>query len=128
MESRDAVERVETTMGIIAGKWKPAIIYALVMDGTLRFMELRRRIPGVTQRMLTQQLRDLERHGLVARVHHAEIPPRVEYSVTPLGRSLHPIFKSVCDWAEVNFPDVEKARSRHDRQKMSVPSRARSRG
>ncbi|HKD18187.1 MAG TPA: helix-turn-helix domain-containing protein [Thermoanaerobaculia bacterium] len=125
MESRDAVERVETTMGIIGGKWKPAIIYALVMDGTLRFMELRRRIPAVTQRMLTQQLRDLERHGLVARVHHAEIPPRVEYSVTPLGRSLHPIFKSVCDWATENFPDVEKARARSDRQKASAPARAR---
>src|SRR5215831_18955647 len=125
MESRDAVERVETIMGIIAGKWKPAIIYALVMDGTLRFTELRRRIPAVTQRMLTQQLRDLERHGLVARVHHAEIPPRVEYSVTPLGRSLHPIFKSVCDWATENFPDVEKARARSDRQKASAPARAR---
>jgi DNA-binding HxlR family transcriptional regulator len=124
MESRDAVERVETVMGIIAGKWKPAIIYALVMDGTLRFMELRRRIPAVTQRMLTQQLRDLERHGLVARVHHAEIPPRVEYSVTPLGRSLHPIFKNVCDWATENFPDVEKARTRHDRKALT-PAKAR---
>src|SRR5215813_13458075 len=117
MESADAVERVETVMGIIAGKWKPAIIYALVMDGTLRFMELRKRIPAVTQRMLTQQLRDLERHGLVSRVHHKEIPPRVEYSVTPLGRSLHPIFKSVCDWASAHFAEVEKARAGHDRRR-----------
>ena len=126
MESRDAVERVETVMGIVAGKWKPAIIYALVMDGTLRFTELRRRIPAVTQRMLTQQLRDLERHGLVARVHHAEIPPRVEYSVTPLGRSLHPIFKSVCDWATENYPDVEKARTRHDRKALTSAKARRS--
>jgi DNA-binding HxlR family transcriptional regulator len=110
------VERVETIMGIIAGKWKPAIIYALVMDGTLRFTELRKRIPKVTQRMLTQQLRDLERHGLVSRVHHKQIPPRVEYSVTPLGRSLHPIFKSVCDWASENFPEVERRRARYDRR------------
>src|SRR5262245_9359996 len=117
MAADDAVERVERIMRIIAGKWRPAIIYALVTDGTLRFTELRRRIPGVTQRMLTQQLRDLERHGLVERVQHAEIPPRVEYSVTALGRSLHPIFKSVCDWAGANFPEVEKARSRHDRRK-----------
>ena len=121
----DAVERVETIMRIIAGKWRPAIIYALVMDGTLRFTELRRRIPGVTQRMLTQQLRDLERHGLVDRVHHAEIPPRVEYSVTPIGRSLHPIFKSVCDWAGENFPEVEKARARHDRRRGPRVSRSR---
>ncbi len=116
MSNSDPVERVETIMGVIAGKWKPAIIYALVMKGTLRFTELRKLIPRVTQRMLTQQLRDLERHGLVERVHHAEIPPRVEYSVTNLGRSLHPIFKAVCDWGGENFPDVEKARARYDRR------------
>ncbi len=100
-------------MGVIAGKWKPAIIYALVTKGTLRFSELRRRIPRVSQRMLTQQLRDLERHGLVDRAFYPEIPPRVEYSVTRLGRTLHPIFKSVCHWAERNFRDVENALARH---------------
>jgi DNA-binding HxlR family transcriptional regulator len=117
MSKPGPVERVEEVMGIIAGKWKPAIIYALVMEGTLRFTELRRRIPKVTQRMLTQQLRDLERHGLVERVHHPEIPPRVEYSATPLGLSLHPIFKAVCDWAGEHFPEVEKARARYQRRK-----------
>jgi DNA-binding HxlR family transcriptional regulator len=127
-ESEDPVGRVETVMGIIAGKWKPAIVYALVMDGTLRFTELRRRIPAVTQRMLTQQLRDLERHGLVTRTHHAEIPPRVEYSVTPLGRSLHPIFKGVCDWASENFSDVQRAVVRYDRRRGSRPEAARQRG
>ena len=94
-------------MGIIAGKWKPAIIYALVMNGTLRFNDLRRIIPKVSQRMLTQQLRDLERHGIVKRVLYPQVPPRVEYSVTKLGRTLHPIFKSVCHWAEKNFADIE---------------------
>ena len=117
MRDEDAVERVESMMAIIGGKWKPAILYSLVMDGTLRFTELRRRIPRVTQRMLTQQLRDLERHGLVARVHHPEIPPRVEYSVTALGRSLHPIFQSVCAWAGENYPEIEKARARYSRRK-----------
>ena len=121
MREDGAIERVETVMGIIGAKWKPGIIYALVMDGTLRFTELRKRIPRVTQRMLTQQLRDLERHGLITRVHHPEIPPRVEYSVTPLGRSLHPIFKSVCDWAGENFPEVERARARYDRRKSWTP-------
>jgi len=111
----DPVERVELVMGVIAGKWKPAIIYALVTNGTLRFSELRRRIPRVSQRMLTQQLRDLERHGLVDRVFYPEIPPRVEYSVTKLGRTLHPIFKSVCNWAEKNFRDVENAVARHQK-------------
>ena len=102
-------------MGVIAGKWKPAIIYALVTNGTLRFNELRRLIPKVSQRMLTQQLRDLERHGLVDRVFYPEIPPRVEYSVTKLGRTLHPIFKSVCTWAERNFCDVANAVARHQK-------------
>ena len=111
----DPVERVELVMGVIAGKWKPAIIYALVMKGTLRFNELRRLIPRVSQRMLTQQLRDLERHGLVHREFYPEIPPRVEYSVTKLGRSLHPIFRSVCNWAEKNFRDVENAVARHQK-------------
>jgi len=111
----DSVERVEVVMGVIAGKWKPAIIYALVTNGTLRFSELRRLIPKVSQRMLTQQLRDLERHGLVDRVFYPEIPPRVEYSVTKLGRTLHPIFKSVCSWAEKNFRDVENAVARHQK-------------
>jgi len=105
----DPVERVEMIMGIIAGKWKPAIVYTLVMNGTLRFNDLRRMIPGVSQRMLTQQLRDLERHGIVKRDFHAEIPPRVEYSVTKLGRSLHLIFKSVCRWADQNFAEIERA-------------------
>ncbi|HEV8661185.1 MAG TPA: helix-turn-helix domain-containing protein [Thermoanaerobaculia bacterium] len=117
MDNQDAVEHVEKIMGLIAGKWKPAIIYALVMEGPLRFSELRRRIPKVTQRMLTQQLRDLQRHGIVDRSYYAEIPPRVVYAVTPLGRSLHPIFKSVCDWATDHFAAIERARARHDRKK-----------
>jgi DNA-binding HxlR family transcriptional regulator len=111
--AQNPVERVELIMGVIAGKWKPAIIYALVMNGTLRFNQLRKMIPKVSQRMLTQQLRDLERHGIVKRVFHPEIPPRVEYSVTRLGRSLHPIFKSVCRWAENNYGDIESARARY---------------
>src|SRR5262245_23565930 len=113
----DPVERVETVMGLIAGKWKPAIIYSLVTGGTLRVSELRKRIPEVSQRMLTQQLRDLERHGFVLRVYHPTIPPRVEYSVTKLGRTLHPIFKGVCDWASRNFSDVENALERHQKRR-----------
>jgi len=111
------VARVEMIMGIIAGKWKPAIIYALVTEGPLRFVALRRRIPKVTQRMLTQQLRDLERYGILKRVHYKEIPPRVEYSVTPLGQSLDPIFKSLCDWGSEHFPTLERARFRYDKKK-----------
>jgi DNA-binding HxlR family transcriptional regulator len=111
MESseREAIERVERAMALISGKWKSAIMYALVFKGKLRFMEIRRMIPRVSQRMLTQQLRELERHGLVQRTHFPEIPPRVEYAITPLGRTVHPIFKAVCDWATDNLEAVEKA-------------------
>jgi len=123
--SHDAVERVETTMSIIAGKWKPAIMFALVTYGTLRFTQLRKMIPKVSQRMLTQQLRDLERYGLLQRRLYPEIPPRVEYSVTPLGKSLDPIFKSVCDWATRNFPQMEDAQLRYRRIARSRPSSAK---
>ena len=116
MDDQNPVERVERIMHIIAGKWRPGIIYALVTKGPLRFVELRRQIPRVTQRMLTQQLRDLERHGLIERTFYKEIPPRVEYEVTPLGRSLDPIFKSICDWATQNFPSIDRARVRYDKK------------
>ena len=103
------VEQVEMVMRIIGGRWKPAIMFALIMEGTQRFSELRRRIPGVSQRMLTKQLRDLEAHGLIRRVVIAEVPVRVEYSATDLGRSLHVIYKSVCDWATEHWPARQRA-------------------
>lgn len=103
------VELVEEAMQLIGGRWKPAIMFNLNLVGTHRFSELLRAIPGVSQRMLTKQLRDLERHGLVTREYAKEVPPRVEYSSTDLGRSLHPIYKSVCDWAGANLrnPPIE---------------------
>jgi DNA-binding HxlR family transcriptional regulator len=109
------VERVEAAMGLIGSRWRPAIMYALIMKGTQRFTQLRRLIPGVSQRMLTKQLRDLERHGLVRRQFFESVPPRVEYSATDLGRSLHPIYKLVCDWAGEEWGAVTKHQQRYDR-------------
>lgn len=86
-------------MGLIGGRWRPAIMFALITQGTLRFSELRRAIPGVSQRMLTLQLRKLAAAGLITRTFHESVPPRVEYAVTDLGRTLRPIYESVCDWA-----------------------------
>src|SRR5262249_43382010 len=117
------VERVEAAMGLIGRRWRPAIMFALIMKGTHRFSELRRLIPGVSQRMLTKQLRDLERHGLVTRQFFESVPPRVEYSATDLGKSLHSIYKLACDWAGENWGDVMKSRQLYDgKGKMVRPS------
>ncbi len=112
---REMVERVEQLMALIGSKWKPAIVFCLVREGPLRFSQLRRAISKVSQKMLTQQLRDLERHGLVARKFYQEIPPRVEYSITDLGLTLDPIFKSVCTWGTKHIAELQHARARYDR-------------
>jgi DNA-binding HxlR family transcriptional regulator len=88
---------VEVTIGAIGGKWKPVIVFHL-MGGTRRFGELRRLIPGASQQMLTQHLRELEQDGLVHREVYREVPPKVEYSLTPLGRSLEPVLGAMCAW------------------------------
>lgn len=93
--------------GLIGGKWKLTILQILIFDGTKRFGELKRRIDGVTQTMLTQQLRALERDGLVARRVHAEVPPRVEYTATPLGRDLQDVFFAMRDWWKRNHPEID---------------------
>ena len=86
---------IEPVIDVFAGKWKPAILYMLNKHGTLRFNELRSLVPEVTQRMLTRQLRELERDGIVSRQAFAELPPRVEYSMTKLGTSLGPDFEGL---------------------------------
>ncbi len=90
---------VEVTIGLVDGKWKAMIIYHL-MDGMKRFNELRRLMPEVTQRIMTNQLRELERDGLVARTVYAEVPPKVEYRLTELGRSMRPMMLEMLRWGE----------------------------
>lgn len=90
---------VEATLELIGGKWKGVILYHLSF-GTLRFSDLRRRMPGVTQRMLTRQLRELEDDGIVHRKVYPEVPPRVEYSLTPSGETLMPIIMELRNWGD----------------------------
>jgi len=90
---------VEAALGLIGGKWKGIALYHL-MGGTLRFNEIRRRMPGVTQRMLTTQLRELERDGLIVRVVYPEVPPRVEYSLSAKGCTLEPLITALKAWGE----------------------------
>ena len=90
---------VETTLMLIGDKWKVLILRDL-MDGTKRFGELKKSIGHVTQKVLTAQLRDMEAKGLLTRKVYAEVPPRVEYSLTELGKSLKPILDSMRAWGE----------------------------
>ena len=84
---------------LITGKWKGEIMWTL-KDDKRRFGELMRAMPGITQHMLTTQLRDLERHGLVTRTVYAEVPPRVEYELTPVAHDLKPVFEGIHHWAD----------------------------
>ena len=93
---------VEGTLELIGGKWKGVILYHLIQQGTLRFNELRRKM-HVTQRMLTNQLRELEASGLIDRKVYAEVPPKVEYSLTERGRSLEPIILALKRWGDDNI-------------------------
>ncbi len=97
----------------VGDKWSLLLIATLRRD-RLRFSELLRHIPGISQRMLTLTLRQLERDGLVSRTVHAEVPPRVEYELTALGETLIPIAKTIGDWAIENSPAIEASRSAYD--------------
>lgn len=98
----------ELTLSIIEGKWKLCILSKLSLKGMLRFTELKNLMPHITQQMLTNQLRELEKDGLVHREVHPVVPPRVEYSLTELGKSLMPIIKMLEEWAENNPKPINK--------------------
>lgn len=93
---------VEATISLMDGKWKCVILFHL-LDGTARFNEIRRRIPEVTQRMLTNQLRELEADGLIERKVYPQVPPKVEYSLSPLGQSLEPVLLALKVWGDANI-------------------------
>ena len=100
----------------IADKWTSLVIYAL-SEGTLRYGELQRRIGGVSQKMLTQTLRSLERDGLLERRVYPVVPPRVEYSLTRLGLTLQEPLQAICLWAETHLPAMQAARARNERRR-----------
>ncbi|MEM7309024.1 MAG: helix-turn-helix domain-containing protein [Planctomycetota bacterium] len=113
----DGLCPIERVLDVFGGKWKPAIVYSLMTHGTLRFNELRKLSPGISQRMLTQQLRELERDGVVSREQFLEIPPRVEYTLTELGLSFGPLGEAIEAWGDAHMAAVEKERKKYDRRK-----------
>ena len=100
-------------LGVLAGKWALLVIHALI-DGPARTSELRRRVGGISEKMLIQTLRLLERHGLVHRHSYAEVPPRVEYSLNALGVSLSELVSALDDWVERHAGEIDGARRSFD--------------
>ena len=117
MYDRDCPTRV--VLDRLADKWTVLVIGQLAA-GTMRFAELRRAIDGISQKMLTSTLRDLERDGLVKRQLYASVPPKVEYSLTPLGSSLVSKMSGLCLWAEGHIDQVLRARADFDKRNQQA--------
>ncbi|WP_380286381.1 winged helix-turn-helix transcriptional regulator [Kitasatospora purpeofusca] len=99
---------------LVFSRWTTPILWTLNEYGRQRYVELQRRVAAITPKVLTQRLRQLERDGLVRRTYHAEVPPRVEYEITDLGRSLAPLFAGLAEWSAANLDRVERARRAYD--------------
>ena len=122
MDTKESDRRIcpiEETIKVFGGKWKPSILFHLI-EGPCRFNELKRRVPGITQRMLTQQLRVLERDGMVIREHFHEVTPRVVYSLSELSQSLGPLFASIEKWMHDYSDKVQNARIDYDIKNTSI--------
>ena len=104
---------VATTLQVIGGRWKAVLLFHLI-DGTKRFGELRRTLPSATVRMITLQLRELERDGVVRRTVYANMPPKVEYSLTEFGRTLIPVLVAMRDWGRAEHATVVAKREMQD--------------
>jgi len=105
---------LDATLRVVAGKWKPLILYFVAQGGPTRYGELRRAVRDVSDKMLIQQLKELEADGLVKRTDHKEVPPRVDYSLTPLGRSLAEALVPLCTWGTENMAEVTRVFAQRD--------------
>jgi DNA-binding HxlR family transcriptional regulator len=113
---------VDEVIGRVADKWTMLVLEVLDTQGKLRFTRIGEAVPGISQKMLTQTLRQMERDGLVTRTVYPVIPPRVEYELTDLGRSLGEAFCGVWQWAEKNLRKIEKSRARFDQRAAAKTS------
>lgn len=107
-EGPRAAAIIENVLRIIGGKWKVLIVFHLHQNGVIRFGEMKRKIPGITQRILTNQLREMEKDGLVVRKIYPQIPPKVEYSLSPEGEALKTVFVEMRKWGEKNSKFLTK--------------------
>ncbi len=107
----------------VGDKWSLLLI-AVLEPGPLRYTDLQRQVPGISQRMLTLTLRQLQQDGLISRTAYAEVPPRVEYALTPLGRGLHEIATSLVGWAAAHHDEIREHRARTTSAQPSTTARA----
>jgi DNA-binding HxlR family transcriptional regulator len=113
---------ISPVVDIVFSRWTTPVLWQLHIHGKQRFSELRDLVSGVTAKVLTQRLRQMERDGLVTRTMYPEIPPRVEYEITELGASLAPVFAALVNWSNGHLEDVVKARSSYDSSGRPLPS------
>jgi DNA-binding HxlR family transcriptional regulator len=105
------VVSLEQTLKVFGGKWKPIIIWILFKDGIKRYGEIKKELPGITHKMLSQQLKELEKDNIVNRKEYPQIPPKVEYSLTAKGKSFVPILVDICEWGFKNLDIPETSHS-----------------
>lgn len=108
---------LEAALDVIGGKWKVLIMYPL-KNGASRFGELKREVPGISEKMLIQSLKELELDGIVLRQDFREVPPRVEYSLTDFGRSLWDVLVPLCQWGEQHMQRIEACKEQCERQRL----------
>ncbi|MEV0741820.1 helix-turn-helix domain-containing protein [Streptomyces sp. NPDC050549] len=112
---------IAPVVDIVFSRWTTPILWTLNAYGVQRFVQLHRNIGSITPKVLTQRLRQLERDGLVVRTYYPEVPPRVEYEISELGKSLGPLFASLAVWASEHLPVVEQARQDFDSAEAACP-------
>jgi DNA-binding HxlR family transcriptional regulator len=112
---------ITPVVDLVFSRWTTPILWQLNAHGIQRFVDLQQLVGGITAKVLTQRLRQLERDGLVVRTFHAGVPPKVEYEITDLGRSLAPVFASLVTWSTDHLREVEGARTDYDASDRPMP-------
>lgn len=110
----------ERALRVISGRWKPVVLYHL-LTGPKRLSELNRQMPAISQKVLIQQLREMEAHGIVSRTVFPQVPPRVDYAATPLGESLRPVLLALCEWGRRHAAELDDLDSLGDCGAVSLP-------
>ncbi len=112
---------ITPVVDLVFSRWTTPILWKLNEHGRLRFLDLQKHIGPITSKVLTQRLRQMERDGLVVRTHYAEIPPRVEYEISALGKSLAPVFAALVNWSGKHLDEVQTARADYDTSGRPLP-------